>query len=179
MDRYEPACGRTDFDERELGELQRELDEFATFLYGTRTFRELYSCDRSELAGRRPTFALVLLADSTHRAYVFEYQPQSCRFVAVKSRKPASDYFAGMELWATDFLSICRGELGALAVLFGRGRVWKAAGRSAASLRDFCLYFHPLRRPARSLGLYRRLLEKQDAVAPVVRGGIEGADPHG
>jgi len=169
MERYEPASGRTDFEEKDLDELQRELDDFAAFLYGTRTFRELYSCDSAELGERRPSFALVLLADSAFRAYVFEYQPHACRFAPVKSRKPAHEYVAGMELWATDFLAICRGELGPHAIPFGRGRVWKAGGRLHASFRDFCLYFHPLRRPARFLRLYRRLLDQADGAPPLVR----------
>lgn len=169
MQRYEPACGRSDFDEADFDELRRELDDFAAFLYGTRTFRALYSCDRAELGARRASFALVLLADESARAYVYEYQPESCRFVAVKSLRPARDYAAGMECWATDFLALCRGELGPHAIAFGRGRVWTSLGRLEASFRDLCLYFHPLRRPSQFLGLYRRLREQHACLTPLVR----------
>jgi hypothetical protein len=168
MEHYAPACGRRAFDPEDLPELVRELDGFAQYLYGSGVFRALYSCDDREVGARRPTFVLALLADSG--AYVFEYNPQACCFVLTASRDPVNDYLSGMELWATDFLAVSRGELGSSAIPFGRARVWNAApDRCLLSFREFCMYFHPLRRPGAFLNLYRRLWRAQPAMEPLVR----------
>ncbi len=167
---YAPACGRSDFDERDLPELTRGLAGFARFLYGGRTFRSLYSLDREELGARRPTFSLVALADAGSGAYVYEYDPQGCRFAAARDVDPVNDYVGGLEFWATDLLAICRGELASSAIPFGRGRIWNALPeRCEISFREFCLYFHPLRQPDLFLTLYRSLLRAEPALAPVVR----------
>ena len=171
---YEPACGRTDFDERDLEALSTELDGWAGAFYGSPTFRSLYSCDHTGLEGRRPTFALVLLADANRAAYVYEYDPTACRFEPVDSARPVDDYLAGFECWATDLLAVCRGELAPSAIIFGRGRVWSAMpDRCPMSFRELCQYFHPLRRPEQFLALYRSMWRDSAASGPLVR-----ARPH-
>jgi hypothetical protein len=170
MDRYSPACGRREFTRNDLPEIVRELDGFACHLYGSGIFRGLYSCGAADFGGHRPTFALVLLVEGGSGAYVFEYNPQACRFSPAVTSDPVGDYLSGMEFWATDFLAICRGELGSSAIPFGRGRVWNARPeRCMVSFREFCLYFHPLRRPELFLKLYRTLLQREPSIEPLVK----------
>jgi hypothetical protein len=73
--------------------------------------------------------------------------------------KPEETYLAGIECWATDLLAILKGELGPIALSFGRARLWNVL--SEQFLFDFFgdLYrmSHPLRRPAEYLRTYRRL----------------------
>jgi hypothetical protein len=146
------------------------LEGLAGHLYASPSFRGAYSCDKRDLGNRRPTFALVLLADSGSGSYLFEYDPQACRFSPAATRDPVNDYLSGMEFWATDLLAIGRGELGSTAIPFGRGRVWNSAPeRCMVSFREFCVYFHPLRRPDIFLELYRALLRRQPSVEPLVR----------
>jgi hypothetical protein len=176
MDQYRPASGRSDFDESDLHELMSELAGFGGYLYGTRTFRNLMSWNPDGSVGRRPTFALVLRADGAKGAYLFEYDPQACTFSESKSQNPVKDYLGGIELWATDFLAMCRGELGPIAIPFGRGRVWTASpDHFVPSFRDLCLYFHPLRRPEQFLRLYRSQVEAEERRAPQLRGKLRSA----
>ena len=170
MEHYAPACGATDLDPDDLPEVARELDRFAAFLYGTALFRALLALDESALGGRRPTFCVVLRASAAGDAFVFEYDPQGCRFARVTDRDPVGDYVSGMECWATDLLAVARATLGPFAIPFGRARFWNELPREVnLTALEFCLAYHPLRDPARALALHRHLLAAEPADPPRVR----------
>lgn len=165
MERYAPACGDTSVADDALPALQRELDRFAVYLYGTALFRALLALDDDELGERRPTFCVVLRVGDTGDAYVFEYDAPGCCFLRVTDRDPVADYVGGYEMWASDLLAIARCELGPYAVPFGRARLWNALppSRLRLSMLEFCLFHHPLRAPDRALALYRHLLAAERA----------------
>lgn len=159
LDEYEPASGRRQLSPTEESELSREMDVYAEHLFARRLFKALYSLSRSDLRGRQPTFAFVLLGASGGQPLLLEYRAQSCRFVSAEWRDPVSDYVCGFECWAGDLLGALRGGLGAGALFFGRSRSWSYA-RGVAPLDDLWLYLSPLRRPDAALALYRRLLSE-------------------
>lgn len=160
---YEPACGQAELAPKALEELKIELSRFATFLYSSELFRRLYSLTEEDLEGRKPTFALMLLADREGRAYVFAYEPQSCSFVLVESEDPPSEFLAVYECWASDLLAYLRSELGTNTLTFGRHREWNAnPQRFLFDLnRLLFVYNHPLRNPNGYLALYRKVLARQ------------------
>ena len=165
LEQYEPACGVKDLPEGEIDALQGELDDFARHLYAHQPFRRLYSLTNEQLKGRKPTFALALLADKEGEAYVYEYMPQACTFVPVESEDPASEYMAVYECWATDLLAFLRCEISSTALTFGRSRSWNANPDEFSFGVNHPLfeYVHPLRMPDRALEFYRRVLAAQPA----------------
>jgi hypothetical protein len=83
---------------------------------------------------------------------------------------PVAGYLSGLELWASDFLAVARGELDFMGVAFGRGRAWNAdPGQLEVGFTDLWMYFHPLRQPDTYLRLYRRKLAGLAAVRPELR----------
>jgi hypothetical protein len=153
----------------ELEQLACELQDFARHLYSSDPFRRLYSLTDDEIRGKKPTFAIIALADAAGGACVFEYQPWACGFTPVETADPVSDYLAVYECWATDLLATLRAEISSFALGFGRYRGWNAnpdAFHFTLSTRLF-EYAHPLRQPERFLALYRRTLA--DLAAPSVR----------
>lgn len=166
---YAPATGRREMQPAETEQLLVRLQELADALVGSRLFRGLYSLTEAELAGRRGTFALVL----RHRdqAGVFEYNPNACRFERSRETSPRSAYLAGLECWATDFLAVLSGELGPIAISFGRAALWNAAPASLdfSLLSELYRISHPLRRPAAYLHTYRNILRSSASIPIGVR----------
>lgn len=158
LDTYPPACGRKTFPDEDLDALERELAGLATHLYGRNLFRGLYSLTATDAPGRKPTIAVVLLADEDGGAYVFEYAPQACRFVPVASADPVGDYLAVFECWATDLLAFLRCEISPTTLGFAYSRVWNADPSAFRFDIEPLLfeYVHPLRMPDRWLATYRR-----------------------
>ena len=73
------------------------------------------------------------------------------------------------ECWATDLLALVRGEMAPFQVVFGRCREWCALPALQAVpflTQGLVTYFHPLRRPASYLSLFRRLVGRPRRVAP-------------
>ena len=168
IEEYEPACGRHELAAGELDELTGHLGDFARYLYGGPLFTCLYSA-AGQIRGRKTTVALVLLAGADRSPYVFEYQPQSCSFISVRCDDPPKRYVAGIECWATDLLAAFRGEVGPMAIAFGRGRTWSfAPEKLPVQLSLLWNYFHPLRRTESFLALYRRLLALEPPHVPQV-----------
>jgi hypothetical protein len=158
-----PGSGRAALAADELAALDDELARFAGHLYGSREFRGVCSLSDEELGGRRPTFALLLRADTDGSAYVYEYDSSRCRFVPSESTDPVKDYAAVFECWATDLLATLRCEISATVITFARHRVWNALpARLPFDLnRALFEYVHPLRQPERCLALYRRVVAEQ------------------
>jgi len=101
-------------------------------------------------------------------ARVYEYVSADCAF------EPGSDdaettCLAGLECWAPDLLAVLRGELGPIALTFGRARLWNALpARFAFDIfGELYRMSHPLRRPAEYLRTYQRLWAQARDVAPV------------
>jgi len=165
MGDYAPACGRHDLAPGDLAGLIEDLADLGRHLYGGPLFRALCSLDAAALGPRRPAFALVLLTGPDRAAYVLEYDPSACAFALADTVDPIEDYVAGMECWGSDLLAAVRGDLAPTAIVFGRNRSWshqpRALSINGADL--FWSFFHPLRRPARFLDLYRRLLAEPAA----------------
>jgi hypothetical protein len=168
---YAPATGRRELNADERGQLEQGLGEFAASLVGGTLFKGFHSLLEGAAPGRAPTFALVLRHGSSgDKRLVYEYAPSECAFVLGNDR-PRETYLAGIECWATDFLAVLRGELGPIAITFGRARLWNAL---PAKFRfdlfgDLYRMSHPLRRPAETLRTYQRLWKASAGVEPVVR----------
>jgi hypothetical protein len=173
---YGPACGRRELPEEELPALEVALDELAAHLYARELFRRLYSRSAEELRGRKPTLALALLADVEGGAWVYEYEPQGCRFTPVESADPASEYLAVYECWATDLLATLRAEISPSALGFGRSREWNANPEVLSVNFNVVLFehAHPLRYPARFLALYQRTAAALAAPPQHIRAGPGG-----
>jgi hypothetical protein len=160
LEEYGPATGRTDLDDAEAEALSAELDRFAGHLYGSALFRRLYSLSMADAKGRKPTVALTLRVGNDGGAFVYEYEPQGCRFKPVAVEDPVAQYVAVYECWATDLLALLRGEIASTSLLFARCRHWNASPELLGFDFDLYLieYAHPLRQPQRFLALYRRIL---------------------
>jgi hypothetical protein len=160
---YAPACGVVKLSEPERHALEHELARFAQHLYASTVFRALYSLNEDELCGTKPTFAFVLLDGDEGGAYVYEYEPQSCSFIAVESVDPPTEYLGVYECWASDLLRYLRAELATNTLSFGRHREWNI--NPGAFLFDvnrlLFEYNHPMRNPAGYLQLYQRVLARQ------------------
>lgn len=167
VEQYEPACGVTELSETERHELEAELARFALHLYASTVFRALFSLNEEDLRGRKPTFAMVLLGDDKGGAYVYEYQPQACSFVAVECVDPPREYLAVYECWGTDLLRYLRSELATNTLSFGRHREWNASPDVFLFDVNRLLfeYNHPMRNPSGYLELYRSVLRRQPSLA--------------
>jgi len=167
---YAPATGRTEMGSAEYAILERELQEFAGSLVGGTIFRGLHSLLDDQAKGRIPTFAVALRDSCAGERRVYEYVSSACAFVRGTANAEET-YLAGIECWATDLLAILNGELGPIALSFGRARLWNAL--SEQFLFDFFgdLYrmSHPLRRPAEYLRIYQRLWAGSADTAPTIR----------
>ncbi|MCB9706777.1 MAG: MBL fold metallo-hydrolase [Myxococcales bacterium] len=169
---YGPASGERGFDERRLGELFAGLDDLARHLYGGALFRALMALDPGECGGRLPAIALRLRQDPAGAALVLRYDPSACCFRQVESAAPSEEFVGGIECWASDLLGLFAGELGPSALCYaGRLRVWNHAPRRLwVSPHLLWTFAHPLRRPAATARLYRRLVAAAGAITPVIRG---------
>jgi L-ascorbate metabolism protein UlaG (beta-lactamase superfamily) len=164
---YTPATGRTTLGDGELEALHVMLEQFAGAVVGTTLFKSLYSMMSADSLGRKPTFAFVLRDGDTTRTY--EYSAPACAFVEGVA-DARNVYLAGFECWAPDLLAVLRGELGPIALSFGRARLWNAAPAkfSFAIFDDLYRMSHPLRRPAEQYAIYERTLRKQADVTPSI-----------
>jgi len=166
---YAPATGRTEMESAEYAILEQGLQEFAGSLVSGTIFRGLHSLLDDQAKGRIPTFAVALRDSRAGERRVYEYVSSGCAFLRGTSNAEET-YLAGIECWATDLLAILKGELGPIALSFGRARLWNAL--SEQFLFDFFgdLYrmSHPLRRPAEYLRTYQRLWTKSANTAPTI-----------
>lgn len=164
---YTPATGKTALDDRERVELRVELDKLARALVGGSVFRALYSLAGPDAGARAPTFAIVARDGDT--AHVYAYDAASCRFVEGQP-DPRSVYLAGIEAWGSDVLAVLRGELGPIALSFGRAKLWNALPSKFgfALFDDLYRISHPLHNPDVQYQLYERELAKQTDVPPMI-----------
>ena len=169
---YEPATGRRRLSDDETRRLPARLANLAGALVGGILFRSLHSMLASEAGGRKPTFALVLRQGTEGATMVFEYDACACAFVPSTSADPRADYLGGFECWGTDLLAVLDGEIGPLALMFGRARTWNALPRRFLFdlLEGLARMCHPLSRPADVLRVYERQWSRSRAVEPVFRG---------
>jgi hypothetical protein len=171
---YAPATGRKDVTNEERAELEALLGELAASLVGGAIFKGLCSLLVSELPDRAPTFAFVVRSGEDDQRSVYEYAPTACAFKRAASEgvDAREAYLAGMECWASDLLAVLRGDLGPIALTFGRARLWNALPtRFGFDLfGDLYRMSHPLRRPAQTLAMYERLYAESAGTVPVVRG---------
>ena len=151
---YAPATGRRELDDAGMQRLHARLDDFAGNLVGGALFKNLMSLLASECGARKPTFALALRRGDAR--VLVEYDAASCTFV-----DGSGEHVAGLECWASDLLAVLDGELGPIALTFGRAKVWNAlAGRLDFSIfEELHRVSHPLRQPAAYARLYARLWE--------------------
>lgn len=154
---FTPASGSRVLGRGELARIQQGLNELAGALVGGPLFRGLYSVMADEFEGRLPTFAFALR--DGRRRHVFEYVPSACAFRRVEVDDPESVYLLGLECWASDLCSVLRGDMGPIALTFGRARLWNAAPEIVADVifDELSRVSHPLRRPLETLGAYERL----------------------
>jgi len=166
---YAPATGRTEMDSAEYAILERGLQEFAGSLVGGTTFRGLHSILDDQAKGRIPTFAVALRDSRAGERRVYEYVSSACAFVRGTANAEET-YLSGIECWATDLLAVLKGELGPIALSFGRARLWNAL--SDQFLFDFFgeLYrmSHPLRRPDEYLRTYQRIWMNSANTVPAI-----------
>ncbi len=162
---YAPATGRRDLEE--MDRLHARLDELAGNLVGGARFRNLMSLLASECGGRKPTFAAVVRRGDER--VVFEHDAAGCRFARVDG---GGEHVAGLECWASDLLAVLEGELGPIALTFGRAKVWNALpGRLDFSIfEELHRVSHPLRKPAAYARTYARLWEGAKQTEVVIFG---------
>ncbi len=167
---YAPATGRRALADGDAERIAAGLDELARSMVGGALFRGLCSVQDDELAGRRPTFAFALRDEARAVPLVFEYAPNACRFVPGDARARAT-CLAGLECWAADLLAVLRGELGPIALTFGRARLWNALPARFNFDVFGALYgvSHPLRRPDEYAATYARLWETCAAAPPSIK----------
>ena len=165
---YAPATGRREIQNGDNELLEERLQEFAGALVGGTIFKGLHSLLHDQATGRNPTFALALREGGGERR-VFEYVPTACAFVR-GAANPEATYLAGMECWSSDLLAILNGDLGPIALNFGRARLWNALpDRFFFDLfAELHRVSHPLRRPAEYLRTYQRLWAKCADVAHTI-----------
>jgi hypothetical protein len=168
---YAPASGqREPLSAEDRARLQQRLDEFAAFLVGGYLFKSLHSLMEIEGEGRRVTFAFVLRQGEKEPPLTYVYDSRSCSFQLVPGDNPRQLFLAGMECWAADLLAVLSGELGWLALLFGRASLWNMAPQRL----NFTLFdelqriSHPLRCQAAFLRNYERILKSCGEQAPTV-----------
>jgi hypothetical protein len=169
LDDFDPACGVRELAPADQPALEEELAGFAAFLYANYPFRRLYSLRKEELAGRRPTFALVLRTGRASGPLVLAYEPQACRFAWVESADPAAEYLETYECWATDLLALLRGEIASGSLALARSRHQSAVEELFDLDTLLMQYAHPLRQPDRFRALYRRVIGAQGPAAPAIR----------
>jgi hypothetical protein len=171
---YAPATGRREIAPEDREALREGLGGLAASLVGGTIFKGLCSLLEDAAPGRTPTFAVVLRHGEDDARLVFEYVPSACAFTrvepALSPRAPRETYLAGIECWATDFLAVLRGELGPIALTFGRSRLWNALPERFRFDLFGELYrvSHPLRRPAETFRMYQREWSKNRGVTPVI-----------
>jgi hypothetical protein len=155
---YAPATGRREMNNGDNELLERRLQELAGSLVGGTIFKGLYSLLHDPAMDRIPTFALALRDDRGDERRVYEYAPSACAFVR-GVQNPEQTYLAGMECWGTDLLAILDGDLGPIALNFGRARLWNAMPDRFFfdPFAELHRVSHPLRRPAEYLRTYQRL----------------------
>jgi hypothetical protein len=164
---YAPATGRRALDAGDLERVRAGLDVLAGALVGTAAFRSLHSLSNDEAPDRKMTFALVLRdGDARH---VLEYVPNACAFIAGAADAQAT-YLAGLECWASDLLAILDGDLGPIALSFGRARLWNALPLRFNFDLFEALYnvSHPLRRPDRYFATYRKRWQESAGTQPTI-----------
>lgn len=157
---YPPATGRREFSTEDLGNLLSELERFAAYLYGRDLHRALYSRGTNEAVG------FVLRTEG--EPITLRYRPESCSF----EQAPGEALVAGMECWATDLLDALRFDFVMGNVVIGRYRKWnEASGHLPCHLDAELVFFtHPLRQPARTLEMYRKIIRAVEGEAgPVIR----------
>ncbi len=134
-------------------------------------FRGLCSLLVSE-TDRTPTFAFALRTGDgpAERTLTFSYEPTACRFAQSISETPRGTYLAGLACWATDLLAVLRGELGPIALTFGRARLWNALPQRFHFdiFGELNRVSHPLRRPAESARTYERLWQNCPKADPII-----------
>jgi hypothetical protein len=168
---YEPATGRHELGHRELDRLRHRLNELAGALFGGPLFKGLYSLFGVEAEGRPTSFVFWLRNGTPKDKLVFAYNPNACTFDQIELENPRSVYFAGMECWATDLLAVLNGELGPIALGFGRAFLWNDLPKhfSFSLLDEMFRVSHPLRRPAEYFRTYEGLWQATTGSTPVIR----------
>ncbi|MEO6954541.1 MAG: MBL fold metallo-hydrolase [Polyangia bacterium] len=161
---FEPATGARGFDD--VPQLEAHLQELADALVAGAVFRGLHSLRDDELDERAGTFAFLLRRDGAP-ALAYEYVPTACAF-----RRTDADvrttHLAGLECWASDLDAVIAGELGPIALTYGRSRLWNALPTRFHFdvFSDLYRVSHPLRRPAATLRVYEKLLARAHGIEP-------------
>src|SRR5262249_31193720 len=152
-------------------ELPRRLEQLAEALVGGPLFKSLYSLLLPEARGRVATFALALRDGDQRDALVYAYHPNACLFDRVEVPRPREAFLAGMDCWGTDLLAVLAGELGPIALNFGRAYLWNALPQrfNFSLFTELYRLSHPLSRPEAALAIYQRLLRESEGVTPIFR----------
>jgi hypothetical protein len=171
---YAPATGKTELGRKDLSRLRQKLNEFADALVGSPLFRGLHSLLGFESQGIITTFALVLRDGQPGQELLFAYNPNACAFDLIDASRagnPRKTYLAGMECWASDLLAVLSGELGPIAISFGRTFLWNARPDffHFDIFGELSRMSHPLRRPAEYFRTYERQWKKCAGVQPVIQ----------
>ena len=168
---YAPATGRRDLTDDDDARLRQGLSKLAVALVGGFLFRSLHSLLAVEAQRRKPTFAFVLRQGSEGSTLVFEYDASACAFVPVAAANPRDVYLAGWECWATDLIAVLQGELGPIALMYGRARLWNhLPQRFCFDMQEaLSRVSHPLSNPGGYLNMYRRVWAKSESIVPTIR----------
>jgi hypothetical protein len=166
MEELSPITGRTELAEGELELLQAELDHLAEHLYDRAPFHLVHSLSRAAVGGREPTLALVLRDGDG--AFVYEWDPTRCRFVASEQPDPVTAYAMVYEAWAPDMLASLRCEIANHALSVGHSRQWWASAGLFDLNKTLIAYLTPTRWPERFLARYRRIAAEAEGPVQIV-----------
>jgi hypothetical protein len=169
---YQPATGRAEpLTEAELDRLRQRLSGFAGTLVGGPLFKNLLSILDIETEGRCKTFAFVLRQGAKAPPLTFLYNPSGCTFDLIPTvDNPRQVFLAGFECWAADLLAVLSGEMGAIALLYGRASLWNAlpARFNFDLFGELMRESHPLRHPEEYLRTYQRILASCADTTPTI-----------
>lgn len=155
---YQPATGRRQLGEGEGERISRGLRELAGAMVSGTMFRSLCSLLAIETQGLEQTFAFSLRIGDGDERLIYQYDLPACDFSIAPDGRTAESYLGFMECWATDLLAVLEGELGPIALLFGRARVHNALpGRfNCDPFAELYRMSHPLRRPEVMFRVYQQ-----------------------
>ena len=102
-------------------------------------------------------------------ALAYEYVPRACAFHRTDADVRRT-HLAGLECWASDLDAVIAGELGPIALTYGRSSLWNALPTRLHFdlFSDLYRVSHPLRRPAATLRVYERLLAATRDIEPQI-----------
>jgi hypothetical protein len=168
---YSPATGRRELNSDDDVLLREGLDRLAVALVGGFLFRSLHSILVRMAARATPKSSDCLITPAAAAGVPAPVARATSTVVPTLTADPRQEYLAGWECWATDLIAVLQRELGPIALMFGRARLWNhLTHRFRFDLQEgLSRVSHPLSSPGGYLPMYRRMWEKNRFIVPTIR----------